>query len=187
VAVVGGGAGAVVAGGLMWLASAVGLWWTAPISIAVLALALRGSRSAAAPGPATCSGSSLPAVLNWAGTYVGAVWLFLPVPEAAFHRPARARSPLACAAGALPVLIRRRLVLSEARRSASRSAASRGQVAFSRLTRHPAVARLPVRQCHLRVAAAGGLLALGTVWLLSAPRRAGRSGRAAVPRPARSR
>jgi len=71
---------AAVAGLVLLIAfPTVGLWWTAPIGVAVLALAVHRRGFWAASGLATVTGLTfLVPLLSWAGGYVGAVWLILP-------------------------------------------------------------------------------------------------------------
>jgi apolipoprotein N-acyltransferase len=61
------------------------LWWTAPIGVALLAVAVyrRGFWAGAGLGLLTGLTLFVP-LLSWAGGYVGSVWLFLPAGESAY-------------------------------------------------------------------------------------------------------
>ncbi|HEY7224580.1 MAG TPA: apolipoprotein N-acyltransferase [Micromonosporaceae bacterium] len=80
----------------LWAAAGAGLtlwlafppydqWWLGPLGVALLALATyrRGFWAGAGLGAVTGLGLLIP-LLWWAGGYIGAVWLFLPVGESAY-------------------------------------------------------------------------------------------------------
>ncbi|WP_313885931.1 apolipoprotein N-acyltransferase [Fodinicola feengrottensis] len=158
---------------LLWLAfPPVGLWWTAPIALGLFALTLRGSRLRRGAWAGYLFGLVFfTAVLHWAGTYVGSVWLFLPVSQAAFTALLGALTPLTWRRPALlPALTGGAWVLSEALRSripfggfpwarVAFSQADAPTLKLASLAGAPGVT--------FAVAATGGLLALALVWLLS--------------------
>jgi apolipoprotein N-acyltransferase len=78
---------AAVAAGFVLLAAfpPIGLWWCAPIGIALLALATHRRGFWAGAGLGLVAGVALfIPLLSWAGGYVGSVWLFLPALESCY-------------------------------------------------------------------------------------------------------
>ncbi|MGE5829714.1 MAG: apolipoprotein N-acyltransferase [Micromonosporaceae bacterium] len=76
-----------IAAGLLLLAAfpPVGLWWTAPAGVALLAVATHRRGLLAGAGLGLLTGLAfLGPLLSWTGLHVGAVWLLLPVAEAAY-------------------------------------------------------------------------------------------------------
>lgn len=77
---------ALVSGGLLVLAfPPYGLWWLAPVAVGLLAVALTNQRARRGAWLGYLHGAVFFVVLlNWAGMFVGAVWLLLPAFEALF-------------------------------------------------------------------------------------------------------
>jgi apolipoprotein N-acyltransferase len=79
--------GASIVAGLLLLAAfpLANLWWTAPFGVALLAVAVhrRGPWTGAGLGTITGLVFLVP-LLAWTGLHVGAVWLILPIGEAAY-------------------------------------------------------------------------------------------------------
>ncbi|WP_222853425.1 apolipoprotein N-acyltransferase [Fodinicola acaciae] len=165
--------GSVVSGVLLWLAfPPVGLWWTAPIAIALFALTLRGQRKRRGAWAGYLFGLVFfTLVLHWAGTFVGSVWLLLPVSQAAFTALLGFLTPLTWRKPVLlPALTGGAWVISEALRSRipfggfpwARVAFSQSDAPTLKLA---SIAGAP--GVTFVVAAVGGLLALAAIWLIT--------------------
>jgi apolipoprotein N-acyltransferase len=172
---------AVLAGLVLWLSfPPYNLWYLAPVGVAMLALAVhrRGAWFGAGLGFVAGLALLIP-LLWWAGGFVGAVWLFLPVGESGYFALLGAASALAS-----PVTVRWRWtwplvtgslwVLQEALRDRTPFGGFPwGRLAFSQgdspLLRLAALGGAPL--VTFGVGAAGGLLALAAVSLRSGPVR----------------
>jgi apolipoprotein N-acyltransferase len=172
---------AAVAAGLLLLASfpPIGLWWLAPVGVALLGLATyrRGFWAGVGFGMITGLVLMIP-LLSWAGGFVGPVWLFLPFGEAgyiallggasAFSSPVLIRWPWTwpLASGSL-------WVLQEALRDRTPFGGFPwGRLAFSQadspLLGLAAVGGAPL--VTFGAAATGGLFALAVLVIAGAPR-----------------
>jgi apolipoprotein N-acyltransferase len=173
---------AAVAAGLLLLVAfpPFDLWWLAPFGVALLAVATyrRGFWAGAGLG-AVAGLSLLIPLLNWAGGFVGAVWLFLPFGESLYFALLGALSALVT-----PALIRLAVELAGCHRG---TVGAPGGTARSHTVR-----RLPVGPARIQpgrlgpcsgsrrlvarhwstfgVAFVGGLIALAVLVLLAAPR-----------------
>ncbi len=79
-------AAALISGGALFAAfPPLDQWWAAPIGVALLAIATHGRRALAGAGLGLLAGLALMVpLLSWAGGYVGAVWLLLPLLQAGY-------------------------------------------------------------------------------------------------------
>jgi apolipoprotein N-acyltransferase len=165
-----------VASGLLLVVSfpPIGQWWAAPIGMGVLAVAVhrRGLRYGALLG--LISGLVLMvALLQWAGGYIGPVWLFLPAGESVFFALLGAVSAVSSPLvdrwrWTWPVATRSIWVLQEALRDrAPFGGFPWGRIAFSQadspLLRLAALGGAPL--VTFGVGAVGGLLALTAITL----------------------
>lgn len=168
--------GAAVLSGLLLLAAfpLIDQWWTAPLGVAVLALATHRRGFWAGAGLGLLAGLAfLVPLLAWTGLHVGAVWLILPVGEAAYLGLLGALSAWTSPVvdrwrWSWPVLIGCLWVLQEALRDRTPFGGFPwGRLAFSQadspLLRLAAVGGAPL--VTFAVGVAGGLLALAA-WSL---------------------
>jgi apolipoprotein N-acyltransferase len=185
-------AGAIVAGLLLLAAfPPVGLWWTAPLGVALFALVTLGRGLLAGAGLGLLTGLAfLGPLLAWTGLHVGAVWLILPVAETAYvallGAAAAWTSPVARRwRWSWPVLTGALWVGQEALRDRTPFGGFPwGRLAFSQgdspLLRLAGLGGAPL--VTFGVAAVGGLIAAAALPFLSGPSAPARSGvRAAAP------
>jgi apolipoprotein N-acyltransferase len=154
-----------------------GLWWAAPVAVALLAVAVAGRRARAGALLGLLHGAAFfVPLLHWTGIYVGAFpWLLLAASQAAFLALLGALHPWAWRwPAALPLLTAGLWVGQEALRSrVPFGGFPWGRLAFSQADaptlRYAALGGAPL--VTFVVALAGGLLALAAAMLLTRPRR----------------